>query len=1220
MLSDRTGGLPSNIPVVATLYDPMGQIYLRKTSTSGEMGLYSFDMPTEPDARTGAWRVQIEVGGATFTKRVRVETIKPNRLKIDMGFEGRKLILATHDSPDFSGALHVEWLTGAEARGLRYEIDMAVRSVPTRFPGFDGFVFDDPTRQFESRETRAASGTVDAKGDARVPVRFGDGAGVRGMLSASFTTRVYEESGDFSIDGLTVGLSPYERYVGVRSPQTGMGQLDTGKDHRFTVAMVNYEGRQLVNQTVRVEVYKVEWHWWWNSGNRSLANYIADSHNTPVQSMEVKTGTDGRASFTLNKADDQWGTYYIRVSDTSGRHTSGVKAYFDWPNSWRRGTEEGEGAMELKFTTDKDEYAPGETMKVTLPSSAGARAIVSVENGTRVLQIGSHECTGSETVIQVAVTADMQPGVYVNATMLQPHGATLNDVPIRLYGIVPVKVTSPQSHLAPVLKVADEIRPEARYEIAVSEKDGRPMAYTLAVVDEGLLDLTRFATPDPWAAFNAREALGVSTFDMYNNVLGAYGGRIESLFSIGGGDEAEGGDRSTANRFKPVVRFEGPFVLKKGETRRHSYTMENYNGRVRVMVVAGDGSAYGAADKSVMVRKPVMVLGTLPRVIGTGEEMDVPATVFATEDKVGEVNVTIATSPGMTVVGRNNMKINFTATGDKTVTFRVRTSKASGPGRVTITAAGKGDQSVWDTEIEVRSVRREQTVLTAATIGAGEKWNEKIALPGADGTNSLTLELSSIPPINLAGRLRYLLGYPHGCLEQITSKAFPQLYVATFADLTGRQKLDSEAAIAETIRRYRSYLNGEGGLAYWPGSSGTDPFTSIYAMHFMVEAEAKGHLVPSALKRTVLANIKNTARGWRSPSNVVNSYEQLMQAYRLWVLALAGSAETGAMNRLREESKLSAAARWMLAGAYVATGRKDVAEALTTTIEPTTNEYNRSYDITFGSPLRDRAVKLVVLTMLDRSAEAAEVCREISAELSSNEWISTQSTAWALMAVSRYAQKWATDNKMRFTYNGGSKDAQGNVNTDRSVWSTAVAEKAPAGSVATLVENRGAGTLFLRAIATGTPDQGNEEAYANGVKIDVRWTDAAGHAMSVDSLAKGTALTAVVTVNNPTPSAIRNLVLTQIFPAGWEILSTRFLDNGASGATDRYDAGINYQDIRDDRVYTYIDHLPAGRSVVVRLNLAATYGGRFYLPPVWCEAMYDNLTRANTEGREVKVN
>lgn len=318
-------------------------------------------------------------------------------------------------------------------------------------------------------------------------------------------------------------------------------------------------------------------------------------------------------------------------------------SYFDWPyNEGRRNTDGSESATMLSFKTDKDSYTPGEKMVVTFPSTKGSRAIISIENGVRVLSLTEHTCEDKQTTVRLDVTKDMQPNAYVYITLLQPHGITKNDLPIRLYGVVPFTVTSPESHLTPVIQSPAELKPDASYTISVSEKNGKEMAYTLAIVDEGLLDLTRFRTPEPWKAFNAREALGVNTWDLYNYVVGAYGGRIEQLFSIGGDDALNKGPKAIVNRFKPVVRFDGPFLLKKGKTARHTYQMPNYNGRVKIMVVAGNGEAYGHADKSVMVRKPVMLLGTLPRVIGVGEEMVVPATVFATEDGVGAVNVSIA--------------------------------------------------------------------------------------------------------------------------------------------------------------------------------------------------------------------------------------------------------------------------------------------------------------------------------------------------------------------------------------------------------------------------------------------------------------------------------------------------------------------------------------------------------------------------------------------------
>ena len=315
-----------------------------------------------------------------------------------------------------------------------------------------------------------------------------------------------------------------------------------------------------------MKVYKVHWYWWWSSDNGSLANYVSNSYNKPVKTFTIRTGTNGTASFNLKYTDADWGTYFISVKDKESKHSTGVMNYFDWPYSeGRRDADGSSSANMLTFKTDKDTYAPGEQIVVTFPSVKGSRAIISIENGTRVLSTTEHMCNDGQTTVKLAVTPDMQPNAYLYITLLQPHGVTKNDLPIRMYGVVPFTVTSPESHLAPIIHMADEVKPEAPCRVMVSEKNGREMAYTLAIVDEGLLDLTRFRTPDPWQAFNAREALGVNTWDLYNYVVGAYGGRIEQLFSIGGDDALNKGPKAIVNRFKPVVQFAGPFLLKKGE-------------------------------------------------------------------------------------------------------------------------------------------------------------------------------------------------------------------------------------------------------------------------------------------------------------------------------------------------------------------------------------------------------------------------------------------------------------------------------------------------------------------------------------------------------------------------------------------------------------------------------------------------------------------------------
>ena len=1033
------------------------------------------------------------------------------------------------------------------------------------------------------------------------------------MLLANLVTRVYEESGDFSIDADRMLYSPYRRYAGLKSPQKDKEQLNTGTNYTYEVASVDYLGKPQANTELDVKVYKVYWYWWWDSNSSGLANYVSDSYNKPVKTFTVRTDGDGRGTFQLSFPDKEWGTYFISVKDKESKHSTGVMSYFDWPyNEGRRNTDGSESATMLSFKTDKDSYTPGEKMVVTFPSTKGSRAIISIENGVRVLSLTEHTCEDKQTTVRLDVTKDMQPNAYVYITLLQPHGITKNDLPIRLYGVVPFTVTSPESHLTPVIQSPAELKPDASYTISVSEKNGKEMAYTLAIVDEGLLDLTRFRTPEPWKAFNAREALGVNTWDLYNYVVGAYGGRIEQLFSIGGDDALNKGPKAIVNRFKPVVRFDGPFLLKKGKTARHTYQMPNYNGRVKIMVVAGNGEAYGHADKSVMVRKPVMLLGTLPRVIGVGEEMVVPATVFATEDGVGAVNVSIACSSNMEVVGEATRSLSFERKGDQQASFRIRVKKNPGIGKVTITATGKGDKSVYETELEIRTVRRPQVKVAAATLEAGKSWKETVAMPGATGTNQLTLEVSDIAPVNLSSRLSYLLGYPHGCLEQITSKGFPQLYISSFTDLTPQQAKSTEEAVKEVIRRLRSYQTVDGAFAYWPGGTSSNGWGTVYATHFLLEASKKGYLVPEAMKQSVLNNLRRVARNWKPATSYYMDSEETTQAYRLYVLALAGSPEMGAMNRLKEMKDLTSMSRWSLASAYALVGREDVAQDLISKTTTLPSGYSE-YDETFGSDVRDQSIQLMTLCLLDKGKEAATLVEELSKQLSSDDWLSTQSTAFALVALSDYLAKYRVDGVMDFTYACGGKDGQ--VKTDKNIWSETLLDKAGT-SASVELKNTGKSTLFARIITEGIPEQGEEKAYANGVSLAVSYVDLNGRPVNVAQLEQGTNFSAVVTVKNPSARGYNNLVLSEIFPAGWEILNTRFLNESV---TDSLSAGVNYQDIRDDRVYSYIDRLPAGSQVTVKINLCAVYPGRFYLPPVYCEAMYDYLIRANTAGQEVTV-
>jgi uncharacterized protein YfaS (alpha-2-macroglobulin family) len=430
--------------------------------------------------------------------------------------------------------------------------------------------------------------------------------------------------------------------------------------------------------------------------------------------------------------------------------------------------------------------------------------------------------------------------------------------------------------------------------------------------------------------------------------------------------------------------------------------------------------------------------------------------------------------------------------------------------------------------------------------------------------------------------------------------------------LTREQEQLTERAVKEVIRRLRSYQTVDGSFSYWPGGTGSNAWGTVYATHFLLEAEKKGYLVPEGMKRDVLNDLSRIARNWKPETSYWAESEEMTQAYRLFVLALGQTAEVGAMNRLKESKTLAPMSRYLLAAGYALVGRPDVSKELVAKTTALTTAYSE-YDRTFGSDLRDNSIRLMTLCLLDGGKEAALLANEISKTLASDDWLSTQSTAFSLVALSDYMKKYKVSGSMDFSYTLGGKTEK--VSTTRNIWTETLLDKA-ASSVSLELKNTGKSTLFAHLVTEGIPAEGKEKAYANGLTLAVSYMDHDGHPVNASTLQQGTNFTAVVTIANPSSRAYSHLVLTEVFPAGWEILNTRFLTGGTA---DNRAAGVNYQDIRDDRAYSYIDYLPAGKQVTVRINLCAVYPGRFYLPPVYCEAMYDHLVRANTEGEMVTV-
>ena len=800
----------------------------------------------------------------------------------------------------------------------------------------------------------------------------------------------------------------------------------------------------------------------------------------------------------------------------------------------------------------------------------------------------------------------MAPNIYANISLVQPHAQTLNDLPIRLYGVQNIEVVDPATRLEPIVSLPAELRPEQKFTVQVSEKSGKPMAYTLAIVDEGLLDLTRFRTPDPWPSFFQREALGVKTWDLYDNVLGAFGGEIQRLLSIGGDDEVRMPEEDKARRFKPVVLYAGPFELRAGITGSHSFTMPQYVGSVRAMVIAAHEGAYGSSEATRPVVQPVMVQATLPRVAGPVEDIDLPVTVFNMENRSRNVKVSVEAGGALALSGPDNQEVAFSGTGDQMVFFKLKSKAALGAGRVRVKAVSGDITSNYDVDLQVRPSNPPMTNVSDRLLVGGESWQLKYEPLGALGTNSGVLEVSSMPPLNLDQRLQFLVLYPHGCLEQTTSAAFAQLNLDLLTGLESDMQARIEQNIKTALERMRGFQLPSGGFTYWPGQDVVNEWATTYAGHFMIEARDKGYFVPENIISMWISYQTDMANRWEMGNRTVPGLEQ---AYRLYTLALAKSPALGAMNRLREKTNISMQAKWRLALAYLVAGHEQQARSMIEGLSTQVDEY-RELSGSFGSAERDRAMILETMVAMGRAEEAFVLVREIAEILgNSGRWMSTQSTAYALIGIARYADKYVQQgsSELELVIGGRSHKLQ----KDRPI-SQFYLEKRDE-SVDIALQNKGNTGYYVRLIRRGIPLEGTEAEVSRGIQMELRYRDMSGNPVDPSRLEQGTNFVAEVSLFNPgIRGDYEELALSQIFPSGWEIVNTRLGDNQPETT------GAKYMDIRDDRVSHYFD-LGKNQRKTFRVPLIAAYRGRFYLPAAMVEAMYDDSIHANSLGMWVEV-
>ncbi len=1235
ILYDRSGRLPAKYPVAFELEDPLGRVVATGSYAESVGGFYAIETGTSSDAPTGTYQARVRAGGRTFSRNVKVEAIMPNRLKIALDWGGKPYLSSDTDEI----GLAASWLTGARAGALKADVSATFRAAGSSFPSLADYSFDDPTREASAERAILFEGNLDEDGTTSFPVSLSPEGLAPGVLKASVLTRVFEPSGVFSSESVDVDFHPYARYAGLKLPKgdAARGMLLTDTEHRVDLALVDREGNLVKGGgTVEVALYKLQWRWWWEKGEESLAERAQELFANPIKKGMVKIGPDGRGSWSFNVKSPDWGRFMVRVEDKSAPkgaagHAAGKIVYIDWPGWAGRGREAGGASAMLELAVGKAKYAPGDKASVTFPSNERGRALVTIERSGRILREEWVETKKETTLYEFAVTPDMAPNVYAHVTFVQPHLQTANDLPIRLYGLVPIMVEDPATRLRPVVETPATIEPGSEVSFSVREAGGRPMTYTVAVVDEGLLNITRYATPDPWDEFYRKEASALSSWDLYQYVAGAYSGSLETLLAVGGSDEGLGGGDRKPSRFPPVAFYFPPRELKAGEVRNESFRIGQYIGAVRFMVVAGalpaakagavspnapvGGPSFGRVEKEVQVRAPLMAQITAPRVLSPLETASIPATVFSFLGK-GRVELELAASGALSVDGNQTGSLEFERDGDASLLFKVRAGASPGPGRLVLRARSGENVAEQAIDLETRAVGVPVGEVRSLALEAGKSWSGAMDLPGAAGTNELSIELSRLRSLDLADRVDWLLRYPHGCAEQTTSAAFPQLYLPKAAALDAPAAERASANVRAALEKLGGFQTARGGFAFWPGTGQEDEWLTAYVAHFLIASSREGFDVRSGMVDAALDYMERSAAAWNSKE----PWSQSTQAYRLYDLALAGRPDIASMNRFRDFPGMPGPARFRLAAAYALAGMRDAARELVRDLSPEPEDYDGLADHTYGTTVRERAVVLDSLNAMGDVDRALPVYNALAEELDSRRWLSTQDLGVALGAALPYATAAAAAGAPEIAASSGGWSRK--VRLDRPMARLDLPK--PAGERVELsISNAGNAPVHVRIAARGTPAAGFEKPVSNGLSLSIRYLDMSGKTVDPNAAPAGSDMIVEAVVRNRSGQDLKNLALSQLLPSGWEIASYKIGQElpkpREEGDYDRPapkkpEPLYDYRDQRDDRVLTYFS-LGARDSKTFSTYVNKAYAGDFFLPATSVEAMYDGRWQAVSPGR-----
>jgi uncharacterized protein YfaS (alpha-2-macroglobulin family) len=1217
LVRDGAANALTNRAGTMIVYRPNGLEAGRKRfENAKEAGAVRYDFPLPAQASRGEWRVSTELDGvgAIGSQSFSVEDFVPQRIELKLTADTTAPVLKGQTR---AVEANVRFLYGAPGAGLPVEGTARLETDPNPFPQLQGYAIGKHDEAFRESSFDLPDATSDGAGKATLVIdpKLADTTDSSKPLRLHAVISAIEPGGRPVSDDLRIPFRPNDRYLGVK-PQFEDSAKE-GEQAKFDVVSLDRAGAQKAGE-VNWQLIRVDWKYDWFRADGGAWQWRRSREVVDIEDGTTRIPEGGRGTITTSHRLD-WGDYELVLTESS----SGAEGSYGFWAGWGGEPQDGvEAPDRVRISVPDKLPAPGGEIEVGImaPYAGEAEIVVATENVilTRTLQVKAEG-----TRVKLPVTKEWGAGAYVMASVYTPRDPVQRPKPRRAVGVAHVAVDVAPRTFNIALTTPQVQRPKNKLTVQVAATGPiREDSYvTVAAVDEGILLLTGFKSPDPVKYFFGKRRLGVDLRDDYGRLLDPNQGAAGIARS--GGDQL-GGAGLTVVPTKSVALYSGPVKLDRSGKASVTFDVPEFNGELRVMAVAWSGSGLGGASKPVTVRDPVPAEMILPRFLAPGDEAVATLTLDNVEGQAGSYRAAIAAT-GPVAAATGQLTANLAAKQRQDLSANL-TSNAEGISSISLNLTGPGNYAASRTyPIQSRSPWLPASYVERGTINPGETFSSSPNALGSFTPGSGSVQVSFSPiPMDAAALYDSLEKYPYGCTEQIVSRAMPLLYSSQIASLAGRKTPgDLRNTIQEAISTILNRQGSDGAIGLWRiGDREATPWLGAYAVDFLFRAKAAGYVVPDAALDKAYDALEEFAirENTYSTGYDFDVYEskwnpdtkQLLLdrsvAYAAYVLAKAGRMDASRLRYLHDDRlnrMVSPMSRAQLGAALYMIGDNARSKSAFDAAERAFG-YQNSGDY-YQTPRRDLAAVLALSAEARNTDRVRRLAQQVGQQLPEPDRLTTQEKSFLLLAANALS--------------GGAQTVNVGVSGQ--------AEAVTAGRVFKLSEaqsktpptftNNGQGQLWVTSIARGTPASAPPPAN-DGVVMDKQLWDTAGRAINGTSFRQGDRVIIAISVQS-SEQRVTPLVIADLLPAGFEIEAVlRPEDAGKTGPYSFLgDVAVpNIAEARDDRFVAALDLYDREVKTVAYVVRAVTPGS-FAMPGAVAEDMYRPDTFARTSSRSIQI-